>query len=373
MSTSGGVTVGVEEEFLLADRITRRTVPRAVAVLDRMTAGGPGSAHPELLASQVEASTGVCDDLTGLREHLVSGRERLTGAAREEDALLLASGTAPLPGPDVPITSGIRFDAVAGLYRGVVRDYEVCGCHVHVGVPDRDTAIAVVNHLRPWLPTLLALSVNSPFDGRRDTGYASWRMVRQAAFPGSGLPPRFGSADEYDRAVTRLVDCGALVDPRMSFWLARPSPAFPTVEVRAADTALTVDGALLQAALTRALVRTALTDLERGLEGPAIDGQVAAAAVWSAARYGHGGSGVDPLLGRAVPARELVSALLIHVAAALEDSHDDALVRRLLEELAVSGTGADRQRGVAGGGPVAVVDLVAGLTATAAASPAPRA
>ena len=366
MSDGGGVTVGVEEEFLLVDRASRRTVPRAPAVLDRVRPGGPGRVHAELLTSQVEASTGVCRDLGELREHLVSGRERLLAAAREEDALLLAAGMPPLPGPEVRITPGARFQAVADRYREVVAGYESCGCHVHVGVPDRDTAVAVIGHLRQWLPTLLALSVNSPFGGERDTGYGSWRMVRQAAFPGAGLPPRFESAAEYDREVSRLVDCGVLVDPRMSFWLARPSPAFPTVEVRAADTALTVDGAVLQAALTRALVRTALAELDRGVEAPEIDPQVAASAVWSAARHGLNGPGVDLVRSRATPAAELVSALLGHVAAALADTGDDVVVRKLLKELLAEGTGAERQRSAAVRGRAAAVDFVAERTASRA-------
>ncbi|HEX6340120.1 glutamate--cysteine ligase [Umezawaea sp.] len=366
MTDRGGVTIGVEEEFLLADRVSRWTVPRAPAVLGRVRRDGPGLVHAELLNSQVEASTGVCRDLGELRGHLLSGRERLGLAAREEDALLLAAGTPPLPGPDVLITPGARFTAVADRYRGVVDGYESCGCHVHVGVPDRDTAVAVIGHLRPWLPTLLALSVNSPFGGGRDTGYGSWRMVRQAAFPGSGLPPRFASAADHDAEVARLVDCGVLVDPRMSFWLARPSPAFPTVEVRAADTAPTVGAAVLQAGLTRALVRTALADLDRGVEGPEIDPQVAASAVWSAARYGTTGPGVDVLEARAVPAEDLVSALLDHVAEAMEDTGDDVPLRRLVKEVLADGTGAERQRAAAVHGLPAAVDLVAGRTASPA-------
>jgi glutamate---cysteine ligase / carboxylate-amine ligase len=356
----GGVTMGVEEEFLLADAVSRRTVPKGAAVLGRVRLGDLGLVHAELLASQVEASTGVCGNLAELREHLVSGRELLGAAAREEGALLLATGTPPLAGPDVRVTSGDRFGAIEGLYRGVVETYEVCGCHVHIGVPDRETAVAVVNHLGPWLPTLLALSVNSPYDGGRDTGYGSWRMVRQAAFPGAGIPPRFTSAAEYDREVARLVDCGALVDPSMSSWLARPSPRFPTVEVRVADAVMTVDEAVLQAALTRALVRTALADLERGREAPPINPRVAAAAVWSAARYGLRGAGVDPLLERVTPAEGLVPSLLAHIAEALEDTGDHALVRDVVKTGVMSGTGADRQRGAAD--PAAAVDLVATRT-----------
>jgi len=118
--------------------------------------------------------------------------------------------------------------------------------------------VAVVNHLRPWLPVLFALSVNSPFHQGRDTGYACWRMVEQSRFPGVGVPPWCRDAAEYTVRVDRLVDCGVLEDAAMSFWLAPPSPISGV-----ADTAVDVPAALLQAALSRALVAT---DLARGRE-----------------------------------------------------------------------------------------------------------
>jgi carboxylate-amine ligase len=221
-------------------------------------------------------------------------------------------------------------------------------------LPDRETAVHVVNHLRPWLPTLLALGGNSPFDRGRDTGYASWRMMDQAAFPGSGVPPFFRTAAEHDVRVARLVDCGVLVDEAMTFWLARPSPRYPTVEVRVADTAATVDDAVLQAGLTRALVDTAR---EAGT-APEPDDQVLAAAVWSAARYGLSGPGVDPMTARRVPAVELVEALLEHVSDALGDDRDR--IRSLVRGVSVNGTGAQRQRRA--GSPEAAVDLLAYLS-----------
>ncbi|MEV6904344.1 glutamate-cysteine ligase family protein [Amycolatopsis sp. NPDC051372] len=72
-------------------------------------------------------------------------------------------------------------------YGDPVSDYEVCGCHVLVGVADPDTAVSGVNHLGRWLPVLPALSANSPFDHGRDTSYHSWRMVLQSRFPESGV------------------------------------------------------------------------------------------------------------------------------------------------------------------------------------------
>ncbi|MBB5958177.1 carboxylate-amine ligase [Saccharothrix tamanrassetensis] len=339
-------TVGVEEEFLLVDEATRLTVPRAEAVLKRVAELPPGAnTHRELLGTQVEFASGVCEDLAGLHGQLVAGRHALARAAAEEGALLVPSGTPVLSAP-APLADGDRFRQIADLYAGQVADYQCCGCHVHVGVPDRETAVAVLNHLRPWLPTLLALSVNSPFSHGRDTGFGSWRMVEQSRFPGSGVPPRFGSAAEYDAAVRRLVDCGVLADAAMTFWLARPSPRYPTVEVRVADTAVTAAEAVFQAGLTRALVDRAVADLAAGREAPEFDQQVLAAAVWTASRYGVDGPGVDPWRGATVPAADLVRRLLDHVGG---------------EPAAIPPTGAQRQRRAAEGGPTALVDWLASM------------
>ncbi len=355
------MTVGVEEEFLLVDPSTRRPVARAVDVLAGVRDLPPGArALRELSGAQVEFASGVCADLDELRGQLVAGRRALADAARAEGLWLVASGSPPLADPRPALSAGDRFDRIGSMYRGQVEGYQCCGCHVHVGVPDRETAVHVVNHLRPWLPTLLALGGNSPFDRDRDTGYASWRMMEQARFPNSGVPPEFRSAADHDARVARLVDSGVLVDGSQTFWLARPSPRYPTVEVRVADTAATVDDALLQAGLTRALVDTART------AGPApeLDDQVLAAAVWSAARHGLSGPGVDPVSARQVPAVEMVEALLAHVSDALGD--DRELVHALVRQVVAKGTGAQRQ--LRAGSPGAAVDLLA-CTPTGTGSP----
>jgi glutamate---cysteine ligase / carboxylate-amine ligase len=351
-------TFGVEEEFLLVDPHTGRTVAAAAEVLAAAADGPPaaGALHAELLRTQVEAATCPCATLDDLAAQLVDGRNRLAAAARGRGTWLVPSGTAVLGG-DAVTTDGPRFAAIAARYAEVVREYQACGCHVHVAVPDLETAVAVVNHVRPWLPTLLALAVNSPIHHGRDTGYASWRIIEQSRFPGAGAPPRFDSAADYTERVARLVDCGVLADPAMTFWLVRPSPNWPTVEFRVADTAVDVPGALLQAALSRALVLTALADLDRGREAPPLDDQVLAAAVWSAARHGLGGTGVHPLLARRAPATELLAELIERVSPALAEAGDRTAVRELSGAVLRCGTGADRQR--AAGDPLAVTRLLA--------------
>jgi carboxylate-amine ligase len=304
----------------------------------------------------VEAATRPCLDVHDLADQIGEGRRRLAEAARGCGLWLVPSGTAVLAG-DALVSDGERFGQIADRYAEVVRAYEACGCHVHVAVPDLETAVAVINHVRPWLPTLLALSANSPVHHGRDTGYASWRMLEQARFPGAGVPPWFASAAEYTERVDRLVDCGVLADAAMTFWLVRPSPNWPTVEFRVADTAVDVSGALLQAVLSRALVTTALTDLDAGREAARPDDQVLAAALWTAARHGMSGVAVHPVRERQVPATELLDELIVRVAPALATAGDLAAARELFAGVLRGGTGAERQRAL--GDPYDIVSFLA--------------
>jgi carboxylate-amine ligase len=358
--SDGPPTMGVEEEFLLVNPRTGHASPCAEPVLARYRHHGSlpegVKVHRELRLTQIEAASGICRAAGELRDQLTAARRVLAGAAAAEDCALLATGTPIGPGSAAPPPAGTgRYAEIDAAYGAVVADYEACGCHVHVGVGDRDTAVAVVNHLGRWLPTLLALSANAPFDHGRDTGYHSWRMVLQSRFPGAGVAPHLRGYAEYRQAVATLVECGALVDPDQTFWLARPSGRFPTVEFRVADTALTVDHAVLQALLSRALVRRALTDLGHGREAAPLSPQVAAAAVWAAARHGLTGDLVDAAEETRRPAWSLVEDLLAHVRTALDDSGDLAEVQALVAALRADGTGSVQQRAVAGRGTAAAV------------------
>ncbi|WUH85780.1 glutamate-cysteine ligase family protein [Amycolatopsis sp. NBC_00438] len=186
---TAGPTVGVEEEFLVVDAGTRRPVPRAAPILGRVAVPVDGGHEPELYQSQVEATTGVLTDLRDVAGALTAQRTALAGAARAEGALIVPAGTPPLRGETPRLTDGPRYRAIGETFRGVLADYETCGCHVHVGVPDRALAVAVVDHLRPRLPTLLALSGNSAVHHGRPTGYQSWRVIQQARCPAVASHP----------------------------------------------------------------------------------------------------------------------------------------------------------------------------------------
>lgn len=220
----------------------------------------------------------------------------------------------------------------------------MCGCHVHVGVDDVEQAVQVINHLRPWLPTLLALTANSPISAGLDTGYASWRYILFGRWPSAGPPPYFESADAYAHAVGSMLETGIILDPHMVYWDARVSDHLPTVEIRISDVPATVRETMTFATLVHALVTTAIRAIERGEPAPKVDHELLRAACWRAARDGLGGRALDLDAVRLVPAHQAIRRLLDHTAQTLAHFGELNEVTASLDIMLEHGNGAIVQR-----------------------------
>ena len=341
---AGGITLGVEEEFVLLDP---RTGAAALAGPDlaRIVGGEPGI-QPEVMRFQVETATGVCTSLDDLGRELARLRRLAADAAASAGCLLVATGIAPYHAPGLAaLTDQPRYRQLARHYGPLVAGAGgACGCHVHVGVPSRDLGVQVLARLRPWLAPLLAITVNSPIAGGRDTAWASRRYPAWSRWPTATPPAAWPDAAAYDAAVCRLIGHGAALDEQGIYLLARLSPRYPTVEVRVADACLEAGTAVLLAGLTRALVATALAEARQGTPVPAVPAARVAAALTAAARYGLAGPAVDPFTGQPADARSVRSRLINYVYSALSDRGDAQMITGLLRRLDQEGTGADRQR-----------------------------
>ncbi|MFB9903371.1 carboxylate-amine ligase [Allokutzneria oryzae] len=338
------VTVGVEEEFLLVDERNRTVAPRAAAVL-------AGAAHlgatvqQEMTLFQVETSTPVCSTMTELHTQLTALRRTVDGMARQHGMRINATGTAVLGHPPTPpITDAPRYRRIAERFGSLIDGQSICGCHVHLGVSAPESALLVMNHLRPWLPTLLAMSANSPFWHGRDTRHASWRYLIFGRWPTAGPPPHFASVDDYDAAVRTLLRSGAALDRGMIYWDVRRSCNHPTIELRVCDVAPTPDEAVLIAALTRALGTQALLGGGPRRDERPVSQAALRAALWRAAHDGLEGRGVDVVSGRTVRAFSLVEQLVQQVRDELVDCGDLELVLDLVARLRERRSGAYRQR-----------------------------
>ncbi len=338
-------TVGVEEEFLLVDPRTGEPAPRNTEVAAEAENCG-ATLDLELSSCQVETTSSIATTSAGLTDDLIRLRRTAAEAAQAAGVRLLALGLPPVTPHEFPVTDTDRYRRIGEQFGMVAHEQGICGCHVHVQVPDRAAAVHASNWLRPWLPSLLALSANSAIYRNTDSGYASWRSVLWRRWPVAGPPPFFSSPEEYDRTVRMLVDTGVILDPNMVYWDVRLSASFPTVEVRVADVPATVADTVLLATLIRAAVMTALD--EQGLGGGSavrLPPAALRAAYWKAAHDGLSGHTLDLIDGRgAVPAREQLHTLVRRVRPALDALGEHDRVVAELDRIVAQGNGAMRQR-----------------------------
>lgn len=362
------LTMGVEEEFLLLGP-DGAVVPSAPYVA-RLARSGD-QIKPEFLAYQLETATSVCTRLDQLRSELARLRSRAADAARRAGASLVAVGAPPYAaGPLGAVTDETRYRDLAGHFPGAVVAGSSCACQVHVGVPDRDLAVEVLARIRPWLPALLALTVNSPYAGDRDTGWASYRFHLQQRWPTFRPPGAWAGAERYDRVVRSLVGTGAALDDGAVYFLARLSSRYPTVEVRVADACLTAEDTVFFAAVVRALVATLIEDARRNITTLPIPTGVVDAHLMTAAhgqvriRQGRSPDGSSPVAAGAV------ARLMAKVSPALSAWGDAEEVFHHLDRLRHEGTGADRQRRAwqRAGTAERFVDFLAAATAGTAAA-----
>lgn len=345
------LTLGVEEEFFAVDPSTRRLLADTRPLLESARAGQVGHENPsyseELRPCMIESRTGICENLDQVRAEIRHLRGGLVQAGRETGSWIVASGAFPLadwrtqgfiPNP--------RFEHIAKTYARLADEHVICACHVHVGIENRETAIQVMNRVRPWLPVLSALSSSSPFWMGEDTGYASYRSMIWERWPMAGIPPEFRSFDHYKKRVKLLIDTGTSADAGQVFWDVRPGTRYGTVEFRIADSCATIDETIIQAGLSRALVQKCRNELERGDAFPDIPAELLRAAKWRSARFGLTDSLLDPISAELVPAHSLVEQLFMYVRPPLEEAGDWDEMTKLVERTKYFGSSAERQRRV---------------------------
>lgn len=338
-------TIGVEEEYQIVDVGTRELRPRALRILPGARAAVGEQVTPEMYLSQIEIGTPICRTLAEVRAELARLRGEVNAAAEREGSRIAAAGTHPFSHwEDQELTPRRRYAGIAEEYEQLAREHLIYGCHVHVGINDREAAIQVMNRARLWLAPLLALAANSPFWLGRDTGYASYRTELWRRWPMAGTPQVFSSRSEYDRLVEALVETGSVGDATKIYWDVRPSARFETLEFRVTDVCLSVDEAVMITGLVRALARTCHDEAVRGEPLEQVRPELLRAAKWRAARYGVDADLIDVAEGRAVAAHELIERLLTRLRGALEEDGEWEEVSGLVRATLARGNGAARQR-----------------------------
>ena len=339
-------TLGIEEEFQIIDPNTRELRSHIQQILADGKMVLKEHVKAEMHQSVVELGTEICSDARAARQQVVQLRSELAGIAEIEGLRIASAGTHPFSHwMDQLITENERYETIVTDMQQIARVNLIFGLHVHVGIPDREEAIDIMNQARYFLPHLYALSVNSPFWLGQNTGLKAYRQMIFERFPRTGIPDAFESLSEYEDYLKLLVSTNCIDNAKKIWWDIRLHPFFNTIEFRICDAQSRVEDTIALAALMQAIVFK-LQKLRRdNVTFRSYPRRLIDENRWRAARYGLDGKLID--FGRKceMDERDLLHEMLEFIATEVDELGNGREIAHI-EKIMREGTGADRQLAV---------------------------
>lgn len=308
-------TLGVEVEFQTLNRETLNLSPFGPL----LAASAPPILRPrlaeEFIQSILEVQTGICFTIDDVEYDLQQTCCLAEELAADNGCVLFAASLHPFALiDDQVLTRDVRYEQIMEELQLVGRQFISQGFHVHVGMPDGDTAIRVLNGIQAYLPLLLAASSSSPFFQGRDTGFMSYRTKLFEMLPLAGIYGHYSSFGDLVDEVNKLVALGVVNSMRDLWWDARINAEFGTIEVRICDLPGRFGDIL---SLTACIQCLAAFLAESTYAETPLSSHLLQANKWQAARHGLAGKYVDPrgeLCTRRIPMEDALRGLLALLA-----------------------------------------------------------
>ena len=343
LSSATWFSLGIEEEFMIIDPETRELRSH----IEQMIEGGKTILQehikPEMHQSVVEVGTGICKDIAQARHDVTHLRTSISGIARSKGLAIAAAGTHPFSSwVDQKITDNPRYKNIIEDMGMVAQENLIFGLHVHVGIPDKEIGVQIMNSVRYFLPHIFALSTNSPFWLGRETGLKSYRSKVFDRFPRTGLPDHFNSYAEYEAYINLLIKTNCIDNAKKIWWDVRLHPHFNTLEIRICDIPMRVDETIALTALIQAVVAKLYLLFKLNMGFRLYRRIYLNENRWRAARYGIDGKMIDFGKQSEVAIRDLIRELLDFVDDVLDDLKSREELN-LIDTILTMGTGADRQ------------------------------
>ncbi len=339
-------TLGVEIELQLVDAQTGALSNSIQQILDRVPPKWQDAIKPEFMQSYCEINTGICNTVKDVENDLTEKLQWAQDTAEELGLSFVWGGTHPFSRWEhQKVSPGERYAWLLDAMQDVARRLLIFGLHVHVGVDSGDKAIHLCDRLLRHIPTLLALSANSPFWCGRDSGMQSYRSKIIEALPTAGLPQTMRNWSEYVWLIDHLIKTKFISSIREIWWDVRPHAGFGTVELRVMDMPLNMRHMLGIVALTQSLVAAISDQIDRGAYLYDSHPMIAKQNKWHAGRYGMDAQLVDFDTMQAVPAKQIAKRLIELVTPKAEQL---GCLQQLqyLNDIFENGTGAQRQRNI---------------------------
>ena len=336
-------TVGVEEEYMVIDPITRELKSHEQRIVQEGHKISKDKVKAEMHQAVVEVGSDICKDVEEAFIDVSTLRKTISAIADSLGYKIGASGTHPFSHwQSQLITDHVRYNEMVNEFQEAARSNLIFGLHVHVGMENREMAIHIANSARYFLPHVYALSTNSPFWEGRLTGYKSYRTKIFDKFPRTGIPDHFENIQAYDNYIALLVKTNCIDNAKKIWWDIRVHPTFNTVEFRICDIPLTVNETIAITALFQAICAKLYKLRSQNLNFMTYSRALLNENKWRASRYGIDGTLIDFGKEKEVNTRILIDELLDFVddvVPHLGSKHAISYVSKILE----NGTGADQQ------------------------------
>ena len=336
-------TIGVEEEFMVIDPVTRELKSHEQKIVDGAQRIHEDQVKAEMHQAVVEVGTHICRNTEEARKEVSKLRLTVAQLAGDMGLRIGAAGTHPFSHWQYQlITEHPRYNEIVDELQEAARSNLIFGLHVHVGIQSREMAIHIANQVRYFLPHVFAMSANSPFWEGRNTGYKSFRTKVFDKFPRTGIPDAFSSIEEYDNYIKLLVKTNCIDNAKKIWWDIRVHPFYETIEFRICDCPMLVDETIAFTAIFQALCAKLYKLRLQNMKFITYPRALINENKWRAARYGIDGKLIDFGKQQEVNTRALILELLDFVDDVVDDlgcRQDLQYIHHILEH----GTGADRQ------------------------------
>jgi len=337
-------SIGLEEEYLIVNKYDGELIIDPPKNLMRDCKKKlKQQVKPEFLKSQIEVRTKVCSTIKDLKKNLIFLRKNISEILNQYDLAPIAVSIHPFSRwEQQKHTEKRRYSALAEDFQIVGRRLVISGMHIHVGIPDNEMRIDLMNQVAYFLPHLLALSTSSPFWKGELTGLKSYRVSIFDELPRTGLPEQFDSYNEYRRHLKILLNSGLLEDPSKIWWDLRPNVKFPTLEMRICDTCTSLKDSISIAALYLCIIHMVHRLRRENQKWRVYSKMLINENRWRVQRYGMEKGLVDFGKSKLVPYKYLIDELIELVK---EDASELGCIQEVqnIKNIYKAGTSADKQ------------------------------
>ena len=334
-------SIGVEEEFMICDPKSGLLIDKANDIMGRVKDKDRYSY--ELLLSEIETNTSICDTVESSIKHLSTHRKELRTIGKEIGYKIGISGTHPTArAVDQNFVDSSSYNWVADQLQYYAKRNITFSTHVHISVDDPERAIKITNATRRWIPALLAISANSPFFEGEKTGFKSSRSMQFGSFPRTNIPVKIKSFDSYCNLVSTLLETNSIQEPRQIWWKIRPHLDYGTLEFRICDVQRSLKRTKMLVALIQALVHSYDTMVIYNNSHEDMNYEILNDAFWKAMRFDFDSILTDCFDGTRLKLSDYIYKMIDTVHLSLSElGNEDVL--DTLDDIIKNGTEADHQ------------------------------